>query len=114
MLNARERPRGRNNKDTYVLFDGQFSVHLRKPEIVTDTETKAQLAQGEGLERIARSETLLFFNRRDCVQVGLAIFRTDFSLTINKDQRIVDRSAILLGYAAYNGYGKLRRDFLKP
>jgi hypothetical protein len=53
MLNARERPRGRDDKSADVLFNYKFSVHLRKAEVVTNTETEAEIAQSKAHESIA-------------------------------------------------------------
>src|SRR5581483_8348962 len=89
MFNARERPRGRDDKSADVLLDYEFSVHLRKPKIVTNTEAKAQAAQSKTPKRIARNKTPLFVNGRDCIQMGFSIFRSNFSPPIDKDQGIV-------------------------
>src|SRR6266536_1012545 len=70
MFDARERPRGRNDKDTHILLNDQFSVYLRKPEIVADAKTKAQITQGKAAERITRNKTLLFFNGCNRIQMG--------------------------------------------
>src|SRR5581483_12128090 len=113
MFNARERPRGRDDKSADVLVDYEFSVHLRKPKIVTNTEAKAQAAQSKTPKRIARNKTPLFVNGRDCIQMGFSIFRSNFSPPIDKDQGIVNSRAVLLRYAAHDGNGKFRGDFLK-
>ena len=90
MFKARERPGGRHNKSADILIDHKAPVYLRKPEIVADTETKAQIAKGKACESVARSKTLLFFDGRDRIQVRLTIFRSDSAVMINKNQGIVN------------------------
>ena len=83
-------PGGRNKKSADVLLGGEFSVHFGKPEIVTDTETKAQIAERKARERIARREAGLFFYGRNRIQMSLAIFRDDVAVRINQNLGIVD------------------------
>ena len=91
MFVSGKRP-GRGNKESAdVLLGGEFSVHFGKPEIVTDAETNAQIAERKACERIARSEAGLFFDWRDRIQMSLAIFRDDVALRINQNLGIVDR-----------------------
>ena len=73
------------------MLSGELSVHLGKPQIVTDAETKAQIAEREARERVASSEAGLFFYRRNRIQMSLAIFRNDVALRINQNLGIVDR-----------------------
>src|SRR5262245_61306713 len=113
MFKTRKGPGGRDNESVDVLLHDQFSVHLGKPKIVADTETKTQAAQSKARECIARGKALLFFNRRDCIKVRLSIFLRDLPLLVDKYERIVNGSFNLLRYAAHNGNGKLRGYFLK-
>src|SRR5947207_203949 len=113
MLKARERPGGRDNKSADILFGSQFSVHLWKPKVIADAQTKAQAANGNAGKRVARSKALLLFNGRDCVQVSLAIFRRDVSLLIDKNLGIVNRCVISLRYAADDCDRKLPGGFLQ-
>ena len=85
-----KRPGGRNKKSADVLLGGEFAVHLGKPKIVTDAETKAQIAERKARERIARRKAGLFFYRRNRVQMSLAIFRDDVARRINQNLGIVD------------------------
>src|SRR6266550_1107549 len=77
------------------------------------TATKPQAAESEAGENIARNETLLFLNRRDCEQVGLSIFRNDFALLIDKNLRIVNQRAVPFRHAADDRNRKLSGDLLK-
>src|SRR6266849_967751 len=74
---------------------------------------KRRPPMGNAGKRIARSKALLLFNGRDCIQVGLAIFRCDVTLLIDKNLGIVNRCAIPLRYAANDCNRKLPGGFLK-
>src|SRR6266849_7273937 len=74
---------------------------------------KRRPPMGNAGKRIARSKALLLFNGRDCIQVGLAIFRFDVTLLIDKNLGIVNRCAIPLRYAANDCNRKLPGDFLE-
>ena len=90
MFVAWKRPRRRNKESADVLLGGEFSVHFRKPEIVTDAKTKAQTAELKARECIARRKARLFFYRRNRIQMSLAIFRNDVALRINQNLGIVN------------------------
>ena len=85
MFDPRERPRGRNDKNGDVVFGCKLAIHLRKPEVVADAQAEAQIRKGETGECSRRRKTVLFFNRRYCIQMGLAIFRNDLTVLIDKD-----------------------------
>ena len=80
MFETRKRPRGRDNKRVDLLLGRQFSIHHGKAKVVADSETKMQTAERKGREGIARSKARLLFNRRDRIQMSLAIFRSDVAM----------------------------------
>ena len=90
MFVAWKRPGGRNNKSADLVVGSQFSVHLRKPKIVADVETKMQTAKLKAREGVARSKAGLFFDGRDRIQVSLAILSSDVALFVDKNLRIVN------------------------
>jgi hypothetical protein len=96
MFETRKRPRRRDDQSVGVLFGNQLSVHLRKSKVVANAEAKAETSKSKARECIARSKPLLFFNRRDCIQVSLAIFRENVALLIDKNLGIVNAGAIAL------------------
>src|SRR5207248_8726857 len=85
-----KRPRRRNKESADVLLGGVFSVHLWKPEIVTDAKTKAQIAEREARESVARRKARLFFYRRNRIQMSLAIFRSALAQGIHKNLGVVN------------------------
>ena len=89
MFVAWKRPRGRDNESADVLLGCKFSIHLRKPKIVTDAETKRRSPSEKRYERIARSKARLFFYGRDGIQMSLAVFRNDVAFRINQNLGIV-------------------------
>src|SRR5439155_3233784 len=113
MFDARKRPGRRDDQSVGVLFYNELPIHLRKPQVIADAETKTQTGKSKACERITRREAFMFFNRRDCKQVGLSIFGNDVSLLIDKNLRIVNRCAIPLRQAADDGNRKFSRDLLK-
>src|SRR5262249_28513989 len=90
MFVAWKRPSRRNKESAYVLLGGELSVHLGKSEIVADAETKTQIVERKAREGVARPKAHLFFDRRNRIQMSLAIFRDDVALGIDKNLGIVD------------------------
>ena len=113
MFDTRKRPGRRNNKSTDVLLGRQFSIHLGKAQIVTDTEAEMNTAELKVREAITRSKARLFFDRGNRIQMGLPIFRSDVAMRIDKNLGIVNCGAIPFRNAADDRNRKLPGDFFE-
>ena len=94
MFEARKRPRGRNKEDICLLFDGEFSTHFRKAQIVTNAEAEAESSECEAREFLAGRKSIRSPGSSPCVTRWVfRYFATISPAAVDENLRVVNAFA---------------------